>query len=82
MTNPLEPKLQYLGMDLLKEASGIDVCLAKVEIGLKEGNWPVLEAHTENKSADIGAQESGKFGYVMPSCQVVVPTNVVDQDSS
>ncbi len=45
-------------MDLLEEAGGINVGLAKVKISLKEGNRTILEACFEDKVVDISTQES------------------------
>jgi hypothetical protein len=64
----LESKMEYLGMDTFLNSGCIDVGLAKIEVGLKEGNGPILEAWIKDGHMDLLASEAGKVRCTMPSC--------------
>jgi hypothetical protein len=50
-----------------------------VEVGLEEGNGPILKTDIENEDTDIGAQQGPKICGAKPTREIVISAAVIDK---
>ncbi len=51
----VETELEDICVDLIKETAQVNISLIEVEVGLKEGDGPILKTDIEDEDADIGS---------------------------